>query len=179
LEISYLTINDRGTSVAPTDLGLFGGTIATNEPLSTDYSLRHLKLSWNYLSFPNPPQGAKFRLKTLWEVHFLQVYPTVVATVTAPDQPLTEKQRIILPAVGLGAEYVASRHFRMEIRGSGMTLPHHSTIADAEANVVVRVRSVEIFGGAKFLHFRTSPQKETFVQGTLWGPDFGLRWVFR
>jgi hypothetical protein len=178
LEFSYTTLNVNGSIIAPTDLGFFGGTISQGEPLATSYSLRHLKLSYNFLSYPNPPQ-AKFRIKTLWEFHYIQLYPTVVATVTAPDQPLTETQSIKLPALGLGVEYVASKHFRLEMRGSGMAIPHHTSLGDAEGSAVVRVRSVEVFAGAKFLHFKTSSQQDTLMRGTLWGPDAGVRWVFR
>jgi hypothetical protein len=178
LEFSYSTVNDSGGAFAPTDLGLFGGTIAKGEPLAMDYTLRHLKLAWNYLTYPNPPD-AKFRVKTLWEFHYVQVKPTVIAALSAPTQPLTQSQRVLLPAVGLGVEYVASRHFRMELRGSGMMLPHRSAIGDAEGNAVVRLGSIELFVGAKLLHFRTSPKNDTFVSGTLWGPQGGLRWVFK
>jgi hypothetical protein len=179
LEFSYTTLNVNGDILAPTDLGLFGGTIAQGEPLSTSYSLRHLKLSYNFLTYPNPPQDAKLRIKTLWVFHYLQIKPTVVETVTAPDQPLTGSQRILLPAVGLGVEYVQSKHFRLELRGSGMLVPHHATLGDAEGSAVVRLGHIEIFAGAKALHFRTSPNSDTFVQGTLWGPDGGVRWVFK
>lgn len=178
LDFSYLTVSDHGSAPAPTDLGLFGGSIAQGEPLAMDYNLRHFKVSWNYLSYPNPPD-AKFRVKTLWEFHYIQVKPTVIATATAPDQPLSQSQRVLLPAVGLGLEYVASRHFRMELRGSGMMFPHRSAIADSEANAVVRLGSIEIFVGGKYLHFRTSPKSDTYVSGTLWGPQAGVRWVFR
>jgi len=178
LEISYLAVNDRGNALAPTDLGLFGGTIAQGEPLAMDYSLRHLKVSWNYLTYPNPPD-AKFRVKTLWEFHYIQIKPTVVATVTAPDQPLSGSQRVLLPAVGLGVEYVASKHFRLEARASGMVLPHKSALGDAEGDAVVRIGRVEIFAGGKFLHFKTSPKSDTYVSGTLWGPEGGVRWVFK
>src|ERR1041385_6680189 len=123
----------------------FGGTVPSKEPLYVQYSLRHYKASWNYLTYPNPPQDAKFRLKTLWEFHYLQFKPTIFETVTAPDQPLTASQRIILPAVGLGLEYVPSHHFRMEFRGSGMM--KHAAIGDAEAGFVVRIRSLEFFAG--------------------------------
>jgi hypothetical protein len=179
LEFSYTTLNVNGSILAPTDLGLFGGTIAQGEPLSTTYSLRHLKLSYNFLTYPNPPQDAKFRVKTLWEVQFVQLYPSVTATVTAPDQPLTATQRIILPTVGLGLEYVPSKHFRMELRGSGMTVPHHSRLGDAEGSAVVRVGRMEIFAGGKVLYFKTSPNSDTYTRGTLWGPYGGLRWVFK
>ena len=147
-------------------------------PWRRTYSLRHLKLSYNFLTYPNPPQDAKFRVKTLWEFHYLQVKPTVTETVTAPFQPLTASQSIKLPAVGLGVEYVASRHFRLELRGSGMALPHRSSLADAEGTAVVRVRSLEFFVGGKFLHFRTSAKQDTYISGTVWGPDAGMRWVF-
>jgi hypothetical protein len=179
LEFAYTTLNVNGDILAPTDLGLFGGTIAQGEPLSTSYSLRHLKLSYNFLTYPNPPQDAKFRIKTLWEFHYMQIKPTVVATVTAPDFPLAGSQRIMLPAVGLGMEYVASKRFRMEFRGSGMAFPHKSALGDAEGSAVVRLGSLEIFAGGKFLYFKTSPKQETFIRGTLWGPFGGLRWVFR
>ena len=179
LEFSYLTLNGNGNITAPRDVGFFGGTVPKNEPLFVDYSLRHYKMSWNYLTYPNPPQDAKLRIKTLWEFHYLQFKPTIVETVTAPLQPLAASQRLILPAVGLGLEYVPSRHFRMEARGSGMMLPKHSGIGDAEAGFVVRLGSLEFFAGGKLLYFRTSPQQETYAKGFLWGPDGGIRWVFR
>ena len=179
LEFSYTTLNVNGSLIAPTDLGLFGGTIPVGEPLATKYSVRHLKLSFNFLTYPNPPQDAKFRVKTLWEFHYLRTYPTVIATVSGPDQPITATQSVLLPAVGLGMEYVASKHFRLEMRGSGMTIPHHATLGDAEGSAVVRIRSLEFFAGAKFLHFKSSPNSDTFIRGTVWGPDAGVRWVFR
>jgi hypothetical protein len=179
LEFSFLTLNDRGNAFAPTDLGLFGGTIAQGEPLAMSYSLRHLKLSYNFLTYPNPPQDAKFRVKTLWEVQFVQLYPSVTAALSAPDQPLTATQRIILPTVGLGMEYVPSKHFRMELRGSGMALLHRSALGDAEGSAVVRLGRIEIFAGGKVLYFKTSPKSDTYMRGALWGPYGGVRWVFK
>jgi len=179
VEISYESLYDRGNALAPRDVGLFGATIAKGEPLDMYYDLSHLKVSWNYLTYPNPPQDAKFRFKTLWEFHYMKVKPTVVLTATAPDLPVTEKLSIYIPAVGAGIEYVPSRHFRMEIRASGMGWPKRSALGDGEATAVVRVRSLEIFAGGKGLYFRTSPKKETYVQGVLWGPFGGVRWVFK
>jgi hypothetical protein len=178
IEISYLTLSGSGHVTAPQEIGFFGGTVPKGEPLFAEYSLRHLKLAWNYLTYPNPPQDAKLRIKTLWEFHYVQFKPTVFETVTAPDLPLAASQRIILPAVGLGLEYVPSRHFRMEARGSGMGWPNHSGIGDGEASLVVRVRRLEFFAGMKALYFRTSPKQETYSKGFLWGPDGGIRWVF-
>ena len=103
----------------------------------------------------------------------------MVATVTAPNQPLTASQSIELPAAGLGLEYVASKHFRLELRGSGMFIPFHNGLGDAEGSAVVRVRSVEVFAGAKLLYFKTSSNSDTYISGMVWGPDVGVRWVFR
>ena len=179
LELSYEALYDRAGVFAPTDVGLFGATIAKGEPLDMFYDLTHAKVSWNYLSYPNPPQDAKFRFKTLWEFHYMKMKPTVVLAATAPDLPVTESLSIYLPAVGAGIEYVPSRHFRMELRGSGMGWPKRSAVGDGEATAVVRVRRLEIFAGGKALYFRTSPKKETFVESFLWGPYGGVRWVFK
>ena len=178
LEVSYLTLNDSGHDIAPTDLGFAGGSISKDEPLFLQYSLRQLKISWNYLTYPNPPQDAKFRIKTLWEFHYFQLKPSVTLTATAPDQPLNDSQRIMMPAVGMGIEYVPSRHFRIEARGSGMGFPSHPAVGDGDVTIVGRIMKLEIFAGGKALYFRTSPQKETFIKGFLWGPYGGLRWVF-
>ena len=60
-----------------------------------------------------------------------------------------------------------------------MAFPHRSALADAEGSAVVRVRRLEIFAGGKCLHFKTSPKKhDTYISGTLWGPEGGVRWVF-
>ena len=179
LEFSYDTLNVNGNIVAPTELGLFGGTISQGEPLYTTYSLRHLKLSYNFLTFPNPPEGSKLRFKTLWEFHYLHTTPAVTATVSAPGQPIGDTESIYLPAVGLGMEYVPSKHFRLEVRGSGMLVPHHTTLGDTDGSAVVRLGRIEVFAGAKFLHFRSSPNSDTFIRGTIWGPDAGVRWVFK
>ena len=179
LEVSYLTLNDSGTAVASHDVTFLDGVIPQNEPLSLDYKLRHIKVAWNYLTYPNPPD-AKLRIKTLWELHYVQVIPTVVLNTLAPDQRLAaDKRNLILPAVGLGLEFVPSSHFRLELRGSGWGLPNRAVLGDGEATMVGRIRSLEIFAGAKALYFRTTPQKDTYIKGTLWGPQAGVRWVFR
>lgn len=179
LEISYLTLSDSGNAVASRDTNFLGGTIPQNEPLSLAYTLRHVKASWNYLTYPNPSVGAKFRLKTLWEVHYVQVNPTVQLNTLAPDQVFPgDKRSLFLPAVGLGLEFVPSSHFRMEARGSGMAFPDRAALGDAEATAVVRIRRLEIFAGGKAFYYRTSPQKTNFVKGSLWGPHAGVRWVF-
>jgi hypothetical protein len=181
LEISYWRMNDSGDLRAPNKLNLFGASIANNERLNTRYKITNMRAAWNYLSFPVPVYDAKLRLKSFWEVQYTQIKPTVgfpeAKNNPAPIQP---NQAVILPGVGLGIEYVPTRAFRLEARGSGMGFPQRSGYFDLEGTAVLRVSKVELFGGMKAFHFQTSRKKEEiFIQGTMWGPMFGARWVFR
>ncbi len=180
LELAYWRVNDSGDVRAPAKLAIFGANIANNERLNTQYRITNIRASWNYLSFPVPPFDAKLRLKSFWEVQYTKFLPTLgfpeAKNSPAPIQP---KQSVFYPGVGLGLEYVASRNFRLESRGSGMTLPGKGGYYDVEANFVGRISKVEIIGGIKGYHFHTSTKLETKVTSTMWGPMVGVRWVFR
>jgi hypothetical protein len=178
LEFSYFDVRDNGNLVAGRALGLFGATIPQGDPLILDYRLRVAKITWNYLTYPVPATDAKFRLKTLWEVQYVVIRPDISFPLL-DNLPTTAQRKIIYPTFGLGAEYVASKHFRMEARFSGFGLPHKATIWDGEGSLVGRFGPIEIFGGAKAYHFKTSPNTDIYAEGTLWGPYGGLRWVFR
>jgi len=180
LEIGFWRVNDSGDVRAPARLAIFGANIANNELLNTKYKITNIRAAWNYLSFPVPPYDTKLRLKSFWEVQYTNFVPTIyfpqARNSPAPIQP---KQSVIYPGVGLGVEYIPTRNFRLEARGSGMTLPGRSGYYDIEGNAVARVKKVEVFGGIKGFHFHTGPKLETRVTSTLWGPMFGVRWVFR
>ncbi|MEO5924583.1 MAG: hypothetical protein ABIR70_12230 [Bryobacteraceae bacterium] len=178
LEIGYWRINDSGDLRAPAKLAMFGANIANNELLNTKYKISNIRAAWNYLSFPVPPYDAKLRIKSFWEVQYTTFLPTIYfPTAKNSPAPIQPKQSVIYPGVGLGVEYVAGRMFRMEARGSGMTLPGKSGYYDVEGNAVARIKSVEIFGGIKGFHFHTSSKQETWTRATMWGPMFGLRYV--
>ena len=180
MEIGFWRVNDSGDLRAPAKLAMFGANIANNEKLNTKYKITNIRVAWNYLSFPVPPFDSKLRLKSFWEVQYTKFLPTIyfpeAKNSPAPIQP---KQSVFYPGVGLGVEYVASKHFRMETRGSGMMLPGKSGYYDVEANLTGRIHKVEIFGGVKGFHFHTPKKQETYVTSTMWGPMVGLRWVFR
>jgi len=180
LEIGYWRVNDSGDVRAPAKLSIFGANIPSNGLLNTQYKISNIRASWNYLSFPVPVYDAKLRLKSFWEVQYTKFLPTIgFPEIKSNPAPIQPKQSVVYPGVGLGLEYVASRHFRLEARGSGMTLPGKSGYYDVEASAVGRVSKVEIFGGIKGFHFHTSSKQETYVTSTMWGPMVGLRWVFR
>jgi len=179
IEISYFDVKDSGSTLAPRDLSIFGQPVAAGEYLAMDYRIRSAKFTWNYLTYPVPSLDSKFRFKTLWEVHYTQMVPRIAFPITG-DFPVSSKQYFILPAGGVGVEYVPSpKHFRMEARFSGFGLPGRTQFWDGEGSLVGRFGKVEVFAGMKAYHFRTSPGKDVYFQSTLYGPDFGLRWVFK
>ncbi len=179
LELSYWRVNDSGDVRAPAKLFIFGANVQNNELLNTQYKITNIRASWNYLSFPVPPYDAKLRLKSFWEVQYTNFSPTIYFPEARNNPaPIRPKQSVFYPGVGLGMEFIPSRYFRLEARGSGMTLPGKSGYYDIEATGVLRIKKVEVIGGMKGYHFHTSSKLETKVTSTMWGPTVGLRWIF-
>jgi hypothetical protein len=180
-EVSYFQTNGVGNSTSIQNLELFGQSVPANDYLAINYRIRNYKFSWNYLTWPSPPENAKFRIKTLWEIQ----YTTIATSVDAPFEtsltfaPAVATKHIIFPTFGLGGEYVPSKHFRIEARGSGFGFPHKAEQWEAEANAVGRIGHFEIFAGAKIFHFKTSPNADNYLEATLKGPYAGLRFVFK
>jgi hypothetical protein len=175
LEISFFQASGTGLNTIPQDLNLFGISFTGGDTLDLYYRLRNFKVTWNYLTWPSPPT-AKFRLKTLWEVQYLNIDSSYLDLNTLTSS--FGSKTIILPTLGAGIQYVPSKHFYLDVRGTGMGFPGHSVIWDASAEANFRLGHLEIFGGAKAYHFRSSPGNEQYFSGTLKGPYGGLGWRF-
>jgi hypothetical protein len=179
LEIGAWRASDTSTVVAPHRLLLYGANIREGDRLDTTYRTTNIRAAWNYLTWPAPPFGAKFRVKTFWEIQYTQF----TSQIGFPDarnnpEPIRPKQSVWYPGAGLGFEYVPSKYFRIDARGSGMAFPSRSGYYDVEANIVGRFKMVEVFAGGKLFHYHGSPKKsDTYIQQTLWGPLAGIRWV--
>ena len=59
---------------------------------------------------------------------------------------------------------------------AGFALPHHFNLWDLDASVAYRLGKIELRGGARALHFRSSSQSDYWVRGTLSGAFVGVRW---
>jgi hypothetical protein len=181
LEISYFQADGNGTGYAAVPLSLFGSDFAQGDFISTSYRIRNAQLTWNYLTWPAPPEDSKWRFRTLYSFN----YTGVTATIDAPFEasatfvPANGSRNIFYPAFGVSLEYIPSKHFFFEARTWGFGFPHRADIADAEANAVVRFKHLEVFGGYKWFHYKTSPQNSEYFVGTLSGPMGGVRWVIR
>jgi len=184
LRISYFQTRGQGNTVADRNLALFAVGYVPGDYLSAAYKIQSAKVSFEYHSWPFPVKDSKFRVKTLWEFQ----YVNVKAEVDAPLKPYEDEEGnaittfgegtrwFLLPSVGLGAQYLASKHFRIEAKGSGFALPRRAAVWDAEAMGAYRFGQWEIQFGYRGFHFKTSPKQEDFIRGTLSGGFVGLRW---
>ena len=178
VQVSYFRLQGDGSTTATQSLVLFGNSFPQGDILNTAYKIENWKLSFNYLSYPYPSNGAKFRLKTLWEFQYLNVSSVVSAPLDINALDTTGDKHIILPTLGIGLEYHPSKHVRLEAKASGFGILHHMDIWDTEASIVVRFGKVEAFLGGKAYHFKTTPKGDQYFTDTLYGPSVGLRYIF-
>jgi hypothetical protein len=185
LTLSYFSTKAGGSTTAPGALVIFGESYNKGDLLATTNSLQDVKLSFEYLTWPYPVESRHFRLRTLWQVHYLNVksnYDAPIRSAT-PDSSgnLTSyatngAKDLISPTVGLGFTEYASRNFRLELNVAGFDVPHHFAIGDAEASAAYRIGRIEIRVGGKGLYFKTSPQADYYFRGRLAGAFVGVRW---
>ena len=174
LEIGYWSTKGSGQKRATEPLNIYAANVATGELVSSSYTLSNFRVSWNYLTFPVPALDSKFRVKTYWEVQHTRIRPVVSFPESQnPFVTVGAKQSITLPGAGIGFEIVPSRAFRFDARISGMAFPNKPRYVDAEATFIGTIGAVEVFGGAKGFHFRTTLNDETYQQATIWGPRGG------
>jgi hypothetical protein len=181
LEITYFQVEGNGTSYAAVPLSLFGSNFAQGDFLSSSYKVRSAQLTWNYLTWPAPPEDSKWRFRTLWSFDYTGINLTVDAPfeTSASFLPAIATKNIFYPMLGVAGEYIPSKKFYFEGRSSGFWVPHRADIADAEVKAVARFKHFEVFGGYKFFHFKTSPNSSQYIVGTLTGPLVGVRWVIQ
>jgi hypothetical protein len=173
---------NQTTSVA--NLDVFGANYVQGDYLATQYQFQGAKLYLDDLLFPHKFPVAKFRLKSLWEVEWVQIKGTIDAplldVVLAAEGEGADSanavRNIVLPTFGLAAEYALSRHVLLRASIAAMGIPHHSDLVDAEATISYRLGSWEIRGGGKALHFKSSPNSEEYVAATVAGAFVGVRW---
>ncbi len=180
LQFTYWRKISQGNSVLPADSIYFGQPFAAGDVMATHYTLQNIKLSWNYLTYPYPSAGAKFRLKTLWEVQYVTIHSGFDAPADTNATFTEGRKSLILPTFGLGIEYHLGKEVVFEAKASGFGIPHHGNIWDTEANLVFKgTRHLEMVIGGKAYHYKTSPQGDNYFYQTLYGPYAGLRYNFR
>jgi len=179
LQFSYFQVSGDGDTFAPTNMVIFTNPFAQGDLLVTTFKVENFKLSWNYLNYPFPSAGAKFRFKTLWEFQYLKIQSTIGAPGDPNAVTSIATHSIFFPTIGPGIEYHPYKHLRLELKISGFGIPHHADIVDAEGLAVVTAGRLEVSFGGKGYHFKTSPQANEYFYQTLWGPAVGVRWMWK
>ena len=185
LVLSYYSAKDSGSTNAPGALVLFSQSYNKGDLLATTDKVQDVKLSFEYLTWPFPVESRHFRLRTLWQVHYLSVSSNLDAPIRSatPDSSgnltsyaTTGSKNLYSPAVGVVFTEYASRNLRVALEVTGFDVPHHFAIGDADAFAAYRLGSLEIRVGAKGLYFKTSPQADFYFRGRVVGAFVGVRW---
>ena len=184
VRLSYFQFRGSGDTTAGNDLVIFGNIYDKGDLISTKYRIQNAKVSYDFLSWPFPAGDHKLRIKTLWEAQATWVRTNL----NAPLKPTTDSDGNLIdntaqgtnwflaPSIGMGLEYIASKHFRFEIQGSGFEIPHRWYVWGADALGAYRAGKFEIFFGGKGFGFRTSPKRDQFVRAKMAGGFIGIRW---
>ena len=186
LRFSYFQSKTSGHVNSPsTETVIFGQVYEPGNILSTNAKLSVAKVSYEFLTWPYPVERRHFRLKTLYQVQYLQMKSVFDAPILSAT-PSTAgvftsyatqgSKSFFSPTFGIGVHQYATRHIRFEADASGFMIPHRWQIWDVEGTVAYRVGSIELRAGAKAFHYRTSPNADYYYRGTMGGVLVGLRW---
>jgi hypothetical protein len=191
LHFTYDVTRAGGSNTAPADLVLWNRYYPAGSYITTSYRLRHLKASFEYLTWPYPVKTSRFRLRSMWQVQYIDIQTTFNAplnpTVDSNGNPIvdangnlvmydaTGTKWYVTPAVGLGAQEYFTPNISFEATASGFGIPHHTNLWDMDAALNMRIGRYEVRLGMKDFHFHSSSQVDFPTRGTLIGPFLELR----
>ena len=192
LKFNVMYFRAAGDFTTPIDIEPLGQVYTAGTYVSTNYKTESFKLSYEYLTWPYPVGSRKIRLKTLWQLQYTQINPqfdsplgyydsngNVVLDTNGNPVVLSASRwkHIFSPELGLAGSYYPSRHFRVELEGSGFGWPHHYYIWNGDLTLNYRVFGhFEIRAGENGFGFKTSTTSDYYVKGK-WNALFlGVRW---
>lgn len=172
----------NGNQTLGADNFILGTQFYKKDYLSNSYNVQSGKLWVDDLFWPHKFPVAKFRVKAIYGVRYLAVKGRVDAPLQLASGATiagafgSGNKQVILPALGFAPEYAISKHVLMRIEGSGFALPHKSALWDGEATISYRKGRLEFFGGGKAVGFKTSPKKDFYYSGQVYGGIVGLKY---
>jgi hypothetical protein len=174
-----------GSQNTTVETTIYGSQYLPGDYLATQYQIRSAKMYYEDLLWPYKFPVSKFRLRSLWEFQWVGLSSTVDAPLkaiatnssgTPQSNTALGGETILLPTLGLAAEYAISPHVLLRAEASGFGIPHHADLWDAQGTVSYRHGSLEVLGGFRTLYFKSSPQQAEFMYGTIDGGFVGIRW---
>jgi hypothetical protein len=192
LIVSGFNTRAAGDFTSNSILTLWSQTYDSGVLVSTNYHLQDLKMSFEYLTWPYPVESRHFRLKTLWQVQYVNLstgFDAPLLPITGPGggpligsngSPVSYQAAgsrwFISPTLGLGASEYFSKFVRLELNASGFAFPRRWTIWDTDGSINIRFGHFELGGGARAFHVKTSTAGPFYIRGTLFVPQVALRW---
>lgn len=188
LWMSYFETTLSGGGLNNRALTFFDQSYDPSTLLNDKVKVRNFKLSWDYLTWPAPPNAMrKWQFKTLWEVQAINIAPTVTSTIlvqnsdgTYTDNGTTtaKSKLMILPSIGAGLEGQPAKGVDVLFKGSGFLWLHQKYIYDVEARIGVKVKFAELLIGYRRLYGSMGNTTEQYFRAGLSGPYAGLAWHF-
>ena len=86
IRVTYFASQAAGGSYIPGAVQVWNEFYPANTFLDTNFRLKSLKISYEYLTWPYPVKASKFRLKTLWEFQYTSLHTGF----DAPLAPVTD-----------------------------------------------------------------------------------------
>jgi hypothetical protein len=188
LRVTYFRVQGYGNVTLANATTIFSEAYTAGEFINANYKLQTAKVSWDYLSYTWHKPSTAIRLKTLYEVQYVNTSintaaPFVAATTDASGNTdyntASGTKSTVLPTLGMAIGSDLGKFFRWDLRASGFGIPKHSAIGDVSGTFVVRLGPVEILAGEKFYYFKTSPKSDLFITDTLQGVYGGIRYAWR
>jgi hypothetical protein len=174
-----------GSQTALKETTVYGTQYLPGDYLSTQYQFRSAKMYYEDLLWPYKFPVSKFRVRSLWEFQWVGISSTIDAplktsattsTGTAQSNTALGGETILWPTFGLAPEYALTPHVLLRAEASGFAIPHRAVLWDALATVSYRHKSLEVVGGFRALHFKSSPSQAEYMYDTIDGGFVGLRW---
>lgn len=178
LHIEAFKTVGNGNQIAPQNTTVFQQPIPEGSYVATQWNIERAKVYLDDLLWPEKFPVPKFRLKSLWEVQWMQLHSSVdtpILDAQGTGAPATGTRTIIYPELGIAAEYQLTPHVLLRASVAGFGFPHKADIADADATISYRRGLWEIRAGGQMMHYKTSTDNIEYVVGTLAGAFIGLR----
>jgi hypothetical protein len=180
LEFEYFQEKQSGNEIAPINLILFGQGFLQGDLLASTTKIQHARVSWSYLTYPDPPGIHKFRFRTLYGVEYTSMTARFDAPADLNAAPIEASRSIIFPTFGASVEYHFSKRALIEAKAEGFAWPHKAVQGDADARIALKLfKQLDLVLGGRYFYFKTNPEKDYYLKSSMFGPYGGLRWTFK
>jgi len=180
LEFEYFQTQQQGNEIANLNLTLFGQAFAQGDVIASESKIQHARVTWKYLTYPDPAGTHKFRLRTLWGFEWTQMTARFDSPNDVNAAPVQDSRSIIFPSLGLGGEYHFTKRIYIDGKAEGFAWPHKAVQTDGEIRLIARLyKQLDLVASYREFHFKTNPLKDYYLRDTLKGPYAGLRWTFK